>query len=71
MNATELADLAHLVASEARRRERLAFDAQYTRFAKCVRCGAPHTRYSADSIDCARCGGALFLAGYTPAPEVP
>lgn len=69
MNAEALADLAHRVASEARRREREAFDEKYSRFTKCVRCGTPHFHYSARFAACVDCGGDLVTAGYTPAPE--
>ena len=67
MTAEQLADLAHRVASEARRAQREAFDKGWSHFAKCKRCGAPCTPH----LDLSRykcvCGGELGIAGYTPA----
>lgn len=66
VTADGLADLAHRVASEARRRERAAFDDRWGEFVKCLGCGArlsPHRRMLCG------CGSVSWVAtGYAPPP---
>ena len=64
MTADQMMTEAQAVARQCREEIRAGFDSSYGAFKKCRSCGAFHPKSGLD-IECAVCGGELFVTGYS------